>query len=129
MEQIVEFLGQASLQILLTFGAVIAVTIIALFFFVLTEISGSVSKIEVTINAYNTVLSAWAAFAKQEELNNVYPLGVEIEADKIPFGGLHIKKSIVLVKVGFKEKRYRLVSRKNNHVHFVEEMEDEVKES
>lgn len=129
MEQIVESLGRLSLQVLLVSGAVICIAIVAVLSFVSTEISGSTRKIEVTVNAYNTALSAWAAFAKQEELDNAYPLAIEIEAEKLPFGGLHIKKSVVLVKVGFREKRYRLVSSKNNHVHFVEEVEGEVEAS
>lgn len=129
MEQIVESLGRLSLQVLLAFGAVVCIAIIAVLSFMSTQTSGLAQKIEATVNAYNAALSAWAAFAKQKELDNAYPLAIEIEAEKLPFGGLHIKKSIVLVRVGFKEKRYRLVSNKSNNVHFVEEVEDDAERS
>ncbi len=123
MEQIVELLGHLSLQVLLVVGAVVCITIVAVLSFMSTETFGSAQKIERTVNAYNTALSAWAAFATQEELDNAYPLAIEIEAEKLPCGGLHIKKSVVVVRAGFTEKRYMLVNSNKNNLHFVEEKE------
>ncbi len=71
---------------------------------------------------YNRALSAWCAYAVANDLQNAYPVGIEIESDIAPFG-IMVKKVVVVVKSGFREKKFLLVRADEHFVEFREVVE------
>ena len=119
-QQISQLISSLSTLTLVTIMAVVVIIVGAAIFFIFTEIVGSNSKVENVMSHYNRALSAWCAFAVREEMHDAYPVGIEIEAEKAPFG-IIVKKVTVIAKNGFAEARYRLVRDDEKLVHFERE--------
>ncbi len=124
MQQLGQLIASMNALVFATILAVIAVIFVAVIYFIFAEITGSSSKIENVMSHYNRALSAWCAFAAREELQNAYPVAIEIDADKAPFG-IMVKKVVVVAKIGFIETKYRLIRADQNFVHFEREPESE----
>ena len=114
-------------------NSVVVVTILALFFVgvatlmyvTISSLSGWSAKLENAMCQYNDALAGWAIYASREELQNYYPVRIEVDAEKTPFG-LHVKRLVVVVKPGQgPEKRYLRVRQDEHFVLFQEVSDDE----
>lgn len=80
----------------------------AIFFAFASNVFGATAKVENVMREYSQALQAWCVYAIREGLDNHYPVGIEIEADKLP-GGLHVKKVVVVVRSRSLDRKYELI--------------------